>query len=62
MNSLLFGFSQAREIQIRHQMSQPKVSPQGSAVLDWIGRTLISWGEQLVIPPERDVGVEGQAA
>ncbi|HEY7565528.1 MAG TPA: hypothetical protein VIA81_11445 [Acidimicrobiia bacterium] len=62
MNSLLFGLAQAREIEIRHQMNQPKVTTNGATVLDWIGRTLITWGEHLVFLPERDVGQEGRAA
>lgn len=51
MNSLLFGYAEAREIEIRHQIPQRSVSDDAPSLRDWLGRTLITLGEHLVATP-----------
>jgi hypothetical protein len=51
VNSLLFGYAEAREIEIRHQIAQRSVSDDAPSLRDWLGRTLITLGEHLVATP-----------
>lgn len=51
MNSLLFAYAEAREIEIRHQITQRYVSDNAPSLRDWLGRTLINLGEHLVATP-----------
>jgi hypothetical protein len=62
VNSLLFAYAEAREIEIRHQIAQRSVSEPATSVRDRLGRTLINWGEYLVATPSPETSPVRPAA
>lgn len=54
MNAMVFGYVQAREIEIRHAQARRWIVEDAPSLRDRLGRTLISWGQHLVAIPRAE--------
>ncbi len=55
MNSLLFGYAEARRIAIEVALSGRHIIEPSTSIKERLARTLIHWGEQLATAPPEQV-------
>ncbi|MGH8926821.1 MAG: hypothetical protein ACRDWH_00600 [Acidimicrobiia bacterium] len=53
MNSLMFAYAEARQLEIKLDLARRRHPEYSLSMRDRLGRTLIAWGEHLMVTPRQ---------